>query len=50
MQTKKGIRHEPIIQKKGQNGMSDVITILNLQDDIGVAEEVDAAIRAAEKI
>ena len=49
MQTNKGIRHEPIIQKKGQNGMSDVITILNLQNDNDATEEVDAAIRAAEK-
>ena len=49
MQTKKGIRHEPIIQKKGQNGMSDVIAILNLQNDNDATEEVDAAIRAAEK-
>lgn len=29
--------------KREQNGISDVITILNLQDDIGAAEEVDAA-------
>lgn len=29
--------------------MSDVIAILNLQNDTDVAEEVDAAIRAAEK-
>lgn len=29
--------------------MSDAITILNLQNDIGAAEEVDAAIGAAEK-
>ena len=36
--------------KREQNGISDVITILNLQDDIGAAEEVDAAIRAAKKI
>lgn len=49
MQTNKGIRHEPIIQKKGQNGMPDVIAILNLQNDTDAAEEADAAIRAAEK-
>lgn len=49
MQTNKGIRHEPIIQKKGQNGMPDVIAILNLQNDNDATEEVDAAIRAAEK-
>ena len=49
MQTNKGVRHEPIIQKKGQNGMSDVITILNLQNDTDAAEEVDAAIGGAEK-
>lgn len=29
--------------------MSDVIAILNLQKDTDVAEEVDVAIRAAEK-
>ena len=49
MQTNKEIRHEPIIQKKGQNGMPDVIAILNLQNDNDATEEVDAAIRAAEK-
>ena len=49
MQTNKGIQHEPIIRKKGQNGMSDVITILNLQNDTDAAEAVDAAIGEAEK-
>ena len=34
--------------KKEQNGMSDVIAILNLQNDTDAAEEVDAAIGAAE--
>ena len=34
---------------KGQNGMPDVIAILNLQNDNDATEEVDAAIRAAEK-
>ena len=35
--------------KKERNGMSDIIAILNLQNDTDVAEEVDAAIGGAEK-
>ncbi len=49
MQTNKGIRHESIIRKNERNGMADVIAILNLQNDNDATEEVDAAIRAAEK-